>query len=376
MLKIYNGKEFLHRIHNLDEIILYGAGKRLCDVERFFNNTEFPAKVSLVADNDFAKQGTVIKIWGKNYEIVGVRKVCESRNLNRLILVTLEDYGSLVDELLTQDNLKNVEIACFSHIIMLEKEALSIDKTLPECFRIHESQLIPKKLHYCWFGGKPLPDNYKRYMESWYKFCPDYEIIEWNESNYDVSKCQYMWDAYQKKMWGFVSDYARLDVVYHNGGIYLDTDVELIRCVDDLLYQKGFAGFEDDEHVAIGLGFGAIKGFPLLKEMLLYYEKLNFHNEDGSLNLTGIPIYITDILKKNGLVADGNYQTIGDMTIYPAKVLAGKCMYTMRTVIKPQTYAIHHYDGSWATERARRINARMEQDMKNYHSDDTPKSQI
>ena len=102
--------------------------------------------------------------------------------------------------------------------------------------------MIPKKIHYCWFGGNPLPELAIRCIESWKKYCPDYEIIRWDESNYDVTKNKYMYQAYENKRWGFVPDYARLDIIYNYGGIYLDTDVELLNSLDDLLDQKCFLG--------------------------------------------------------------------------------------------------------------------------------------
>lgn len=370
MLKIYDEQEFISRIHNLDEIVLFGAGKKIYDVEKFFEKTEVKDKVSMVIDNSVNKQGTVIQLWGKKFEIGSTHLITRNRNTNKLILLTLEDYGSLLDNLLAEDEFKNVDMVCFSHITALKKESRSIHKILPNDIRLEKHQIIPKKIHYCWFGGKPIPDKYKRYMESWYKFCPDYEIIEWNESNYDVSKCKYMRDAYEKKIWGFVPDYARIDIVYNNGGIYLDTDVELVRNIDDLLYQKAFAGFEDESYVNMGSGFGAVKGFHIMKKMRDYYERQTFILGDGKLNLIASPVHNTSVLSKYGLVCNGDYQKVADMTIYPAKVLAGKCMYTMRTVIKPWTYAVHHYDGSWATEQARRMNSRMERDMMMYHNID------
>lgn len=366
MLKIYNDIEFVNRIHDVGEIILFGAGKRISQVEAFFADSEISAKVSRIVDNGKEKQGNRIKLWGRFFEVRSFNQQ-DHISVNSLILITIEEYGPLLDDLLEDINLKETEIVCFSHILALQKEAKSIDKGLPETIRLEAMQMIPKKIHYCWFGGNPIPDKYKRYMESWYKYCPDYEIIEWNESNYDITKNQYMYDAYQKRVWGFVPDYARIDIVYHHGGIYLDTDVELIKNIDDLLYQKGFAGFEDEEHVNLGSGFGAVRGLPVLKEMMDYYDHERFINEDGTLNLTASPTHNTFALLEAGLISNGEYQKISDMTIYPAKVLTGKSMYTMRTVVKPWTYAIHHYDGSWATERARRINARMEQDMRMYH---------
>ncbi|MCI9593102.1 MAG: hypothetical protein HFG51_02985 [Lachnospiraceae bacterium] len=366
MLKIYNDKEFITRVHDIDEIILFGAGRRMETIEAFFFNTEVVDKVSMVVDNDINKHGTNIKLWGKEIKICDFCQITKKNLYHSLILITVEDYGSLLDDLLQTELLENVEIVCFSHITALQKEAKSMDKVLPKKIRMESCSLIPKKIHYCWFGGKELPDKYKRYMESWYKFCPDYEIIEWNESNYDVTKNKYMYDAYRENIWGFVPDFARIDIIHSHGGIYLDTDVELVKNLDDLLYQKGFMGFEDDEHVNLGSGFGAIKGLPIFRELMEDYNKIKFINEDGKLNLTASPIYNTILLSKHGLLNNGEYQIVEDVTIYPAKVLTGKSMYTMRTVIKPWTYAVHHYDGSWATERARKINARMEMDMKQY----------
>lgn len=369
MLKIYNREEFINKIHDVEEIILFGAGKRLKEIETFFVNTEISKKVSKIVDNNKSKQGSKIKLWEKTFELCCFHREMCNASKNQLILVTIVDYGELLDGLLEDASLNEIEIVCFSHILALQKESKSMNKELPGKFRLEKIPMIPKKIHYCWFGKNPIPDKYKRYMESWYTYCPDYEIIEWNESNYDISKNKYMYDAYQNRVWGFVPDYARIDIVYTHGGIYLDTDVELIKNIDDLLYQKGFAGFEDEEHVNLGSGFGAVKGLPILKAMMDDYDKENFVNEDQTLNLTASPIHNTSTLQKYGLVGNGEYQRIKDMTIYPAKVLTGKSMYTMRTVTKPWTYAIHHYDGSWATEQAHKVNARMEQDMRMYHSE-------
>ena len=128
--------------------------------------------------------------------------------------------------------------------------------------------MIPKKIHYCWIGGNPLPELAIKCIESWKKYCPDYEIIEWNEKNYDFRKNQFMREAYDEKKWGFVPDYARLDIIYEHGGIYLDTDVEIIKPLDSLLKEQGFAGMEQPGIVALGLGFGAEPKLPLIKELM------------------------------------------------------------------------------------------------------------
>lgn len=142
--------------------------------------------------------------------------------------------------------------------------------------------MIPKKIHYCWFGGNPLPEDVKRYIESWKKYCPDYELIRWDESNYDVHKNTYVELAYQNKKWAFLTDYARLDTIYEHGGIYLDADVELVHGLDDLLQNNCYMGMEQVGTVNTGLGFGAEPKHPFLRENMKPYEEQNFIQEDGT----------------------------------------------------------------------------------------------
>lgn len=209
--------------------------------------------------------------------------------------------------------------------------------------------MIPKKIHYCWFGGKPLPKLAEKCIASWKKYCPDYEIILWNESNYDFTKHPYMKQALDAKKWAFISDYARLDIVYQHGGIYLDTDVEIIKPLDPLLENELYMGFESHEHVNSGLGFGAEAGHPLIKKMMEDYDNYSFINEDGSLNLTTSPMIQTKFLSTMGLCNDsGKIQTIsGCAKIYPSDFFAPKSYITNKIIITQNTYSIHHYDGSW-----------------------------
>ena len=216
---------------------------------------------------------------------------------------------------------------------------------------MNSNETIPKIIHYCWFGKKAKPQLIEKCITSWKKILVDYEIIEWNEDNYDIKKNRYMLQAYEKKKWGFVPDYARLDIIYNHGGIYLDTDVELVKNIDDLLYQRGFAGFESDQYVALGLGFGAVAGNKIIKGMLDAYEHYDFVDGNGNMNLTSSPILQTEYLLKHGLKQNGEYQILeNEFTIYPEKKLCGKSLYSRRINITSHTCAIHHYDGSWLDE--------------------------
>jgi len=195
-----------------------------------------------------------------------------------------------------------------------------------------------------------LPELAQRCIESWRKFCPDYEIIEWNETNYDVGKNNYMRQAYEFQKWGFVPDFARLDIIYNHGGIYLDTDVELIKPLDSMLEHCAFAGVEkNSEYVALGLGFGACKGHPTVKAMRDYYDELSFI-ENGIPNLTPAPIINTAVLKKMGYLFSNHVVHACDMTIFPSEYLCPINYDTGDLELTENTYSIHHYSASWYDE--------------------------
>lgn len=210
---------------------------------------------------------------------------------------------------------------------------------------------IPKTIHYCWFGNNPIPEPNKKFMESWKKFCHDYEIKEWNESNYDVTKNRYMREAFEHKQWAFVSDYARLDIIYENGGIYLDTDVELLKPLDDLLNLTGFMGFEENKKLCgTGLGFGAVPKLPIIKELRDDYENINFIKEDESFNQTPCPVFQTDILLKKGLKPDNSFQEIEGLTVFPDEYFCPR-NWLGQTNITLNTYSIHHFEGLWQNHK-------------------------
>lgn len=211
--------------------------------------------------------------------------------------------------------------------------------------------MIPKKIHYCWFGGNPLPKKDRKCIESWKKYCPDYEIIEWNESNYDLNKNRYMADAYKERKWGFVPDYARFDIIYNHGGFYLDTDVELIKSLDILRENHAYMGFEGEIWVNGGIGFGAEEGHSVIKGLRDIYDSLSFYQNDGTLNLKPSPYYITDYLESIGLVRDNSEQIINGLHIYPTDYFAAKDYDTGKIYKTSNTISIHQYNASWKTPK-------------------------
>lgn len=213
---------------------------------------------------------------------------------------------------------------------------------------------IPKVIHYCWFGRGELPKLAKKCIKSWKKYCPDYEIICWNEDNVDLTQNRYLREAYEAKKWAFVSDYVRLHVIYEMGGIYLDTDVELLKPLDPLLDDTGFMGFDEKGIVASGLGFGAEKGNSIIKAFLADYDDIPFLLPDGSFDLTPCPDRNTATLQRLGMEPDPAGGRFMDMTFYPREYFCPMDYYTGKKTVTGTTYSIHHYCASWTSSVTKR----------------------
>ena len=215
--------------------------------------------------------------------------------------------------------------------------------------------MIPKTIHYCWFGGKEKPKSVIKCIASWRKYCPSYVIKEWNEQNFDVNAIPYTRDAYNAGKYAFVSDVARFKVLYEEGGVYFDTDVEVIRSIDDLVERGAFMGWEKADsrgnvHIAPGLGIAAPQGFPFFIEILNGFAKLSYYKDDGQWNpYTMIPL-VTDLLKQKGLAMDGSRQTVDGLTIYPSDYLCPMDSLTGEIKLTNNTYTIHHYSMSWLSK--------------------------
>ena len=216
---------------------------------------------------------------------------------------------------------------------------------------------IPKIIHYCWFGGKPLPVLAQKCIASWRKYLPEYEIKEWNESNFDVNIIPYTAEAYQAKKYAFVSDYARFWILYRYGGLYFDTDVEVLRPMQEIIDRGPFMGCECEAKegatpislgVAPGLGLGVNPGLGLYKELLDLYAPLHFLNADKTYNLTTVVEYTTGVLVKHGLQNTDQIQFIAGVYIYPKEYLCPKD-FIGKITITENTYTIHHYAASWNT---------------------------
>ena len=218
--------------------------------------------------------------------------------------------------------------------------------------------MIPKIIHYCWFGRNPLPPLATKCISSWKKYLPDYEIKEWNEDNFDINAIEYTKEAYAAKKYAFVSDYARFWILYHFGGLYFDTDVEIIRPIDDIVKRGAFMGCETNGgkdtqiSVAPGLGLGFEKGNSLLKELIVFYSNMHFLKEDGTPNLSiTIVGHTTEYLKTKGLKNTSGIQEVEGIFIYPSEYFCPINVVTDKLHVTENTRSIHHYAATWQTKK-------------------------
>ncbi len=212
--------------------------------------------------------------------------------------------------------------------------------------------MIPKTIHYCWFGNNKKTKLVKKCISSWKKYCSDYKIIEWNEQNFDLSNCPlYVRQAYDEGKWAFVTDYVRLAIIYEHGGIYLDTDVELIKKPDHLLRFQAFFGMEPNYYITTGLGFGAEEHHPILKELMDDYQDIPFILEDGSFDTTTCPVRNTRIFEQHHYVKINREQMLDHgVLVLPSSVLCPINYETNIKKIEKNTISIHWFSASWRLE--------------------------
>ncbi len=214
--------------------------------------------------------------------------------------------------------------------------------------------MIPKIVHYCWFGGKPLPEDAKKCIASWRKYLPDYEIKEWNESNFDVNSNRYVREAYESRKFAFVTDYVRLYALVMEGGIYMDTDVEVIKSFNQFLHHKAFSGFENNNFVPTGM-MASEKAGRWVYELLNYYTDRPFIKKDGNMDMTTNTATITSNMVGHGLVLNNTYQDFPELvTIYPSDFFCPKDHRTGLLELTSNTICIHHFACSWLPSASRR----------------------
>lgn len=206
---------------------------------------------------------------------------------------------------------------------------------------------IPRIIHYCWFGRGEKPKKIRKCMKSWEKYLKCYKFIEWNEDNFDLNMSRYTKEAYKARKFAFVSDYARLYALYHVGGIYLDTDVEVVKPLDDLLIHEAFSGFEDEHFLQSGT-MGAVAGHPWIKALLDDYKKRAFLLPDGTYDMLTNTAVISEICRREGLALNGQYQVLNNgVVFYPREYFSPYDYINGGNFITGDSYSIHHFAQSW-----------------------------
>ncbi len=217
--------------------------------------------------------------------------------------------------------------------------------------------MIEKKIHYCWFGKGEMKHLMKKCLKSWKKYCPDYEIIEWNEDNFDVNSTLWTKQAYEAKKYAFVSDYVRLKVLYEQGGVYMDTDVEVTKPIDVFLENEAFSGFESIDSVPTGI-IASEKGNAVIRRWLDYYAD-RAYIVDGEICMEPNVAFMKKDLVSHGLIMDDTLQKLDGITIYPQTYFCPLSVISIEQKITENTYTIHHFTSTWRTEKALKDFARL-----------------
>lgn len=351
-------KEMANDILKSDKkIIMFGAGViGEITVPEIIKENNLLSRIECYVDNDCRKWGKNITVYGHEY-IVRSPEYLNKCNYNFVIFLNISRFVEVKEQLEQMECTKNME--CYIMPMMCiynmcsKQSGGNVVKT--------KEPVIPKKIHYMWLGHKEIPYNLRNCIDTWEKYCPDYEIIQWNEDNYDISKHKYMVQAYENKAYGFVPDYARIDILYNHGGIYLDTDIELIRSLDDMLYQEAFCGVEKWQVVNFGGCSGAIKGHPMIKKFLENRSNVFFLNDDGSKNKNTCGYYDTKAILNEGYKINGESQCINGMNIYAYDFFHPYDYMSGTTTITNNTYSIHHFNGGWLDEKLVKQNELVKQ---------------
>ena len=319
-------------------VLLYGAGAA-AKLLLSSHYTVFPKEsLEYIVDGNENLDGTYCEVDERiRIKIISLKHFCllHGKNVRQFTLL-LTPYYSLfvIKQLDAVEALNGVETYVYPFVV----------GQMPACdfpLRSVSNPCIPKTIHYFWIGGSKMPEEYQANINSWKRFCPDYEIVCWDESNFDFGQYQYAREAIEKGQYMFATDVARKEVLYRYGGIYLDTDVELLRPIDDLLYNEAFIGIDDGGQLNSGSGLGAVKYNELIGEMLELYDKERFVRGDGSINLYYNTFYETRLMIKKGFKIGNRYQKIGSMSCLPRTVLMPEGVAGLRANYTEKTVANH-----------------------------------
>lgn len=334
------------------KIILFGATSMWSYYLRTFSGilSEVLDNTMFIVDNDISKQNTMFEINNRFLPIYNIQRLKDQEDYVILITVSLAYHEKICKQL------EGLGIPAYIECYSLQLMTFSIDEINDSCVDNYFSTKTAKKnrpqIHSFWFSGEEKPELYKRCIDSWYKYCPGFTITEWNADNYDVTKNKYMREAFENKKWAFASDYARLDVIYQYGGIYMDMDVELIAPITFLLNSDSFFCRQYDGFLELGSGFGAVAGNKLIGEMLNTYENRSLFLENGEIDKTSQPEWLSGVFRKYGINYCHDSQVINNSVILSNNYIT---CYTDQSSVKNAKIGIHWHNGSWLDEKDREL---------------------
>ncbi len=336
--------EFAYRTMD-KKIVCFGAyvmPRSLCSE---YEEYHFEDRIVYFVDNDKNKQGQDFLLAdGKRGRILSVEQFIKCVDEKTVLIITSDYFAAIIEQL---DQYRELDgLHCYIYPFM----KYDMNYTERITVRHNTELLIPKVIHYFWFGGNPRTELMETCIESWRRHCPDYEIIEWNEDNYDIAKHTYMKEAYDAGKYSFVSDYARLDVICHYGGIYFDTDVEVLKSIDDMLYNEAFYGLGCYGRIATGLGFGSVSGQKVVRRLLEAYDTFSFRRSNGDINLDTNTIREEHVFKELGLKQKNEFQTVAGASVFPSDFMSPQIPGFNSYKISCNTVTVHHNRFSWATQ--------------------------
>lgn len=345
-------EQFAHYIkHKNKKVVMFGSGaigKVL--IPYISNYYEFDEQILCYIDNNPAKRQMKVELATRKVAVYSIEYLQSVEMGDIVLMVTNGDFGPVLSQLQGIENLQETEVFLAPVMQLMEKSLMGGSGIV----RTETEPIIPKIIHYCWFSGNPIPENLNRCIASWKEKCPDYEVVRWDETNYDVGKLLYTKQAYEAGKWGFIPDIARLEILYENGGFYLDTDVELLKSLDELRYQRAFCAREEWGHVNFGGGSGCIKHFGLIGDILAFRREIPFLLPDGRYNLEASGYYETRPLVQRGLTVRNKTETIEKMTVYASEFFHPYNYISGTENITENTISIHYFNGSWLGDNGKK----------------------
>lgn len=336
MLQIKN--DYLEEVfQEYSHVVLFGAGAVTGSMFAAHKEQGFEKKVDYIIDNDKSKDGKSLSVNGRKIKLISPESFAGLDYRDYALIIMPVFFLDIVRQIDRDTAFAGVPTYVYAFMMNMKRKNNFSLKTA-------ERMMIPKRIHYCWFGGKELPEVYIKNIDNWRKYCPDYELIKWDESNYNIRKNRFTWEAYQTKNWAFVPDYIRKDVVYQYGGIYLDVDVEILRPIDDLLYNDFFICRDDIANINMGSGFGAVAGNEIIKALRDYYDNCRFLDDAGHIIGKACGNYETPAMIDFGYKTDNECQTIMGGKVFPREVLCPISWMGLPDAYTEKTVAVHKFD--------------------------------